>query len=171
MAAPHAPIIGLRQGDDAVCAFFTKEEALLHFGGTAGETGTHHAHRFAGEELAGWEFFDARGRQLAATINSEGQQLQDLGVASNEDHAERVRERVRRRSALARDRLQEQREAFESVDESPLTLANDDVDFEVFAWRLASVLRPDWSPSDPVLKPGHHGPDHSAGWWHNTFGH
>lgn len=164
MAAPHAPIIVLRQGDDAVCAFFTKDEAVQHF------DDPEHPHEPDSADLARWDFFDARGRQLTPVIASDGQ-LEDLTVAGTESRAEQIRQRVRRRSQHARKKLEEKRKSFERVDESPLTLADDDVVLELFAWRLASAMRPGGSPSDPVPKVGHFGPRHSAGWWHNTFGH
>lgn len=159
MEVPHAPIIVLRQRDDAVYAFFTKDEAVGYL-----SENTNLEPKFVSVD---WDFFDALGRRLSPAVGSDGE-IEDLSVASDERHAGHVRERVKRRSQHARHMLEKHREAFERVDESPLTLADQDIPFELFAWRFASVVRPEGSPSDPVLK---FGPDHSAGWWHNTFGH
>lgn len=161
MAVPHAPIIVLRKRDDAVFAFFTKSEALTYLGWTR---------EFDADDLADSDFFDARGRRLIVSVGPD-RAIQDVHVESDEDHSEQVRGRVGHRSQHAREVLERQRDTFERVDESPLTMANEDVAFEIFAWRLASVLRPDGSPSDPVLKSGQIPPVHNAGWWHNTFGH
>lgn len=160
MAAPHPPVLVLRSDDDAVGAFFTAQEAVLHL--TYG-----HA---VGTGLAGFEFFDALGRRLIADAEPGGT-LPELHVQSEENHAEAVRQRVRRRAQHARGVLEGMRDKIERVDESAVTLPDQDVDFEIFVWRLASVLRQDGSPSDPVFKSGVFGPGHSAGWWHNTFAH
>lgn len=160
MAAPLAPIIALRESDGAVSAFFTAVEAVYHF------SDTHQA----ADQLEEWRFFDGGGRELALEPGPDAS-LPGLRVVSDKDHGDIVRERVRSRSNHARQALERSRDAFDRVDESPLTLADDDVAFEIFAWRLANALRPELGPSDPVLKDGYVGPIHSAGWWHNTFGH
>ncbi len=155
MAAPHAPIIVLRKSDDAVSAFFTTPEAVAHIQ-------TH-----PNEALDALEFFDARGRRLSPIVGAHGL-LEGLDVETDQDYGEHVRERVRRRSGVVRPMVE--RYQFARIDESPLTLADEDIIFEIFAWRLASVLRDDpTNPYDPV--PQESGPRHVAGWWHNMFGH
>ncbi len=155
MAALQPPIIVLRQSDDAVSAFLSKAEALGHLSGGLGDE------HGLGENAAGADFFDARGRRLTPVLDSHGQ-LEDLAVESEDSHADHVRDRVRHRSVHARETLDRDRPNFE--DRSPLTLADEDIEFEVFAWRLASVLRPEKTAwNDPKTD--------SRGWWHNTFSH
>ncbi len=154
MATPHAPIIVLRQGDDAVGAFFTTSEAVGHLSQT---------HVGDSDDLAKSEFFDSRGRRLTPVTASDGL-LRDLSVASDESQDEHVRERVRRRARHLRKMMEQEEDKFGGVDQSPLALADEDIPFEVFARRLARVLLPEPPPGDPTLH-------HSAGWWHNVFGH
>lgn len=154
MTAPNAPIIVLRQGDDAVNAFFTTSEAVNHLGQT---------HVSDSDDLAKSEFFDARGRRLTPVTAPDGL-LRNLSVASDESHDEHVRERVRRRAQDLRKMMEQDEDKFGGVDQSPLTLADEDITFEVFARRLASVLLPEPPPGEDALQ-------HSAGWWHNVFGH
>lgn len=161
MAASLSPIIALHQRDDAVSAFFTADEAMAHF---------REQHGLQDAGLTDWQLFDGQGRPVVAVLGPDGLP-QGLRVASAEGAADAVRARVRHRSLHARRVLDESRHTFADVDETPLGLAEEDLDFELFVWRLANVLRPDGGPSDPVLKEGHIGKQHSAGWWHNTFAH
>lgn len=163
MADPQPPIIVLRQSDDAVSAFFSMGDVLEHLGG-----GDNHDHGL-GDNASQADFFDARGRRLAPVLNSDGL-LEDFSVESEESHADDVRERVRHRAVHAGEVLEQQLSRFERVDRTPLTLADEDIEFEVFAWRLANALRPEFGPHDPVPK-GDVFADDSRGAWHNWFCH
>ena len=162
MAGPHAPIIVLRHDDDAVAAFFSTYDALNHLG--YGDE--HHL----GEDLSRADFFDGRGRRLEPVLGADGY-VQDLRVESDVSHVEHIRKRVRNRSVHARDVLERELHKFVTADRSPLTLAEENLDFEIFSWRLANALRPDMSPNDPILKPTGVGTVDIRGWWHNTFSH
>ncbi len=155
MVAPQAPIIVLRKDDDAVSAFATTDETVRHL-----NEDRKGSHGFAGENLKKAEFFDAKGRRLEPVVDASGT-LQDLEVGSDEhSYAEQVRERVRRRSRHAKELLK--RELLKPPDTAPLSLADEKLDFEVFSRRVVTALQPRRNDD-----PG----DHSAGWWHNTFGH
>ena len=159
MANPEAPIIVLGS-DNRVGAFLTTPEAVDH---------TTNAHGLE-ERTDSLEFFDARSRRLVPVIDKEGK-IRDLQADDEEDHTEYVRECVRKRAARARSQLEGRRREFAVIDESPLTLADDAVEFDTFAWKLASVLRPSGSPSDPEGSGGGFGMQHDGGFWHNLFSH
>lgn len=147
MEKPDPPIIVLRHGDDALSAFPTTEEAVEHLGTSQ----LCEEHRLSGD-LTEADFFDSRARRLEAVIKPRGG-LSDLVVVSDERHADHVRERVRRRSRA----IQEAGHRPEDGDDSPLKLADEAETFEELMAELAGVLN---GPSE-----------HTAGWWHNTFGH
>ena len=156
MAAPQAPILVLRDRDDAVSAFSTKEEAVEHF---ASGHGKEHG---LGDDGAGAEFFDSRGRRLEPVVDSDGD-VRDLRVSSEERHTEKIRQRVRRRAEHVRKVLDDELIKPPDLDDSPLTLVDEDVPFEVLTERLADFLRP--------ARPGDKWANDSRGWWHNTFCH
>ena len=127
-------------------------------------------HQTAPSALAELDLFDAQGRRISLALGPDGA-LEGLNVEADTDYRNHVRQRVGGTTDRVRSKLDRVRDSYEHVDEAPLTFADGDIDFELFAFRLASALDPKGGPYDPRPKEGQQGPEDDRGFWHNIWAH
>ncbi len=159
MAKPYAPIILISRKENKVGAFFTISEALGH-------ANDRHSKLAPGDE---WEYFDAKGRSLSPVLVPGEKKVDDLVVDGTPAQKAAIRSRVGIRAKFVESKLAQHPKPEDAPrDSSVLRLPfGKTPSFEVFAWKLAEVLRHDGSPADPA----NHGEDDKRGFWHNTFSH
>lgn len=156
MEEPGGPVIVLEPG--GVCAFLTAPDATVHY-----PDGAHYPKKIDSPP----EFYDARGRRLR--WSSSG-----LNVVDNEEHQERIRERVRGQFSSLKDYFDGNPSHSGDLDDEETALTNEQKSkvfedflteeenwaFDRFATELAELLHPVGSENSgwTLLRLGWHKP-------------